>query len=164
MPKKRIKKKGVKPTTASDVQNWMNALMTKNCEQSQNKLIKYYRNVYNKWSYSKSDWIHEKEYEPMNCCMCGKVMTSVHETHNPYPLTPKCLAVHALEDSLPHRCCEDCDMKHVIPMRLEILNPSHLEINGDDFARPTFRKFYRNKSQELGIPLEVEFFAMREIS
>ena len=111
MPKKKNKKKAVKPTTASDVHNWMNALMTKNCEQSQNKLIKYYRNAYNKSSYSGSVMIHEKEYVPMNCCMCGKEMTSIHETHNPSPLTPHCMAVDALEDSLPHRCCDDCDVK-----------------------------------------------------
>ena len=39
-----------------------------------------------------STMIHEKDYVPMNCCLCGKHMSSIHDTHNPFPLTPRCYA------------------------------------------------------------------------
>ena len=158
MPKKKIKK-AVLPITASDIKKWLDNLMYEDCEESQNKILKYYQNKFNKFSYNLSNWIHENEYQPMNCCLCGKEMTSIHDTNNPFPLTPKCLAVNALEDSLPHRCCNDCCIKKVAPARLEIIKPKKaLEVDVYDFAQPVFRNFYKSISKKLGLPIQVHFY------
>tara|TARA_X000001036_G_scaffold280251_1_gene260300 strand:- start:1179 stop:1649 length:471 start_codon:yes stop_codon:yes gene_type:complete len=56
-----------------------------------------------------STFIHSKDYVPMKCCLCGAHMETIHDTHNPQPLTPKCYAKEALLDNLPHRCCTKCN-------------------------------------------------------
>ena len=53
----------------------------------------------------------------MNCCLCGKEMVSIHETHNPSPFTPATTAKDAYENNLPHRCCGECNAKKVSPAR-----------------------------------------------
>ena len=58
-----------------------------------------------------STMIHEKDYVPMNCCLCGQSMPSIHDTHNPYPLAPHCYAKEALENNNPNRCCIRCNDK-----------------------------------------------------
>ncbi len=58
--------------------------------------------------------IHEDDYVPMDCCLCGSKMASVHDTHNPFPLAPFCYAKEALEKGLPHRSCIDCEPKVLI--------------------------------------------------
>tara|TARA_B100001093_G_scaffold370059_1_gene355012 strand:- start:370 stop:867 length:498 start_codon:yes stop_codon:yes gene_type:complete len=156
MPKKKIKK-SLLPNTRSNLKQWVKNVRYRDCEESQNKLIKYYENAYNKFSYYRDFWIHENEYKPMNCCLCGKEMTSVHETHNPCPLTPKCRAIDAIEDSLPHRCCDDCDVKYVIPKRFEQIKPrTAVILDAHDFARPLYRDFYNRKSAELGLPIQIQ--------
>ena len=45
----------------------------------------------------------------MKCCLCGAHMETIHDIHNPQPLTPKCYAKEALLDNLPHRCCTKCN-------------------------------------------------------
>ena len=64
-----------------------------------------------------STMIKESDYVPMNCCLCGARMETIHDTHNPAPLAPHCYAKEALLDSLPHRCCSKCDAK-VIAARM----------------------------------------------
>lgn len=82
------------------------------------KYTNYWKNVWNKYSYNPgSTMIHEKDYETMNCCLCGKEMVSIHETHNPSPLTPDTTAKEAHENNLPHRCCGECNAKVVTPAR-----------------------------------------------
>ena len=66
--------------------------------------------------------IHSKDYIPMNCCICGKHMPSIHDTHNPAPITPKCYAKEAQENNLPHRCCSFCDQYFVLPARMGCLD------------------------------------------
>ena len=65
-----------------------------------------------------STMIHERDYQPMKCCLCGKDMPSIHDTHNPAPLAPHTYAKEALEKNLPHRCCSECDRTKVIPTRI----------------------------------------------
>ena len=79
---------------------------------AQIKATNYSRNLFNKASYlPDSTMIHERDYEPMNCCLCGKHMPSIHDTHNPDPVTPSCTAKMAKEKNLPHRCCTECNQK-----------------------------------------------------
>ena len=86
--------------------------------ESRIKYMNYFRNAWNKYSYQPgSTMIHEKDYQPMNCCLCGKEMVSIHETHNPAPLAPHTYAKEALEQNLPHRCCGECDATRVNPAR-----------------------------------------------
>jgi hypothetical protein len=48
------------------------------------------------------------DFVSMDCVLCGKEMTSIHETHNPYPL------------SVEGRCCSTCNGK-VISARLRMV-------------------------------------------
>lgn len=90
--------------------------------QAQINYTNYYRNLWNKGSYLEdSTFIHEKDYEPMNCCLCGKHMPSIHDTHNPSPITPKCYAKEAKEKNLPYRCCNECDNTIVKEKRNEYI-------------------------------------------
>ena len=89
--------------------------------ESRIKYMNYYRNAWNKYSYQPgSTMIHEKDYQPMNCCLCGKEMVSIHETHNPSPLAPHTYAKEAQEQNLPHRCCGECNITKVTPARAEM--------------------------------------------
>jgi len=84
------------------------------------KLMNFYRNSYNEYSQMEgSTMIHEKDYKPMNCCLCGKHMDFIHDTHNPYPLAPHCYAKEAQENNLPHRCCGECNTNRVTPERIK---------------------------------------------
>ena len=90
--------------------------------QAQINYTNYWRCVWNKASYLEdSTFINEKDYVPMNCCLCGKHMPSIHNTHNPAPIAPKCYAKEAKEKNLPHRCCDECDKTIVIPKRNEYI-------------------------------------------
>ena len=93
---------------------------TKGNVESRIKYNNYWKNVWNKYSYEPgSTMIHEKDYQPMNCCLCGKEMVSIHDTHNPAPLAPHTYAKEAHEQNLPHRCCSECDTTRVNPARAE---------------------------------------------
>jgi len=93
------------------------------------KFINYYKNAWNKYSYQPgSSMIHEKDYLPMNCCLCGKEMVSIHDTHNPFPLAPKTYAKEAQEQNLPHRCCSECNATHVNPARAARMGLSQVAI------------------------------------
>ena len=74
--------------------------------------------------------ISEKDYVPMECCLCGAHMPSIHNTHNPYPFTPNTTAKMALEENLPHRCCSKCANEKVLPARMS----SHY----DQFSKDNF--------------------------
>jgi len=85
----------------------------------QKALDDFYKDIYNLSSTQEgSTMIHEKDYVPMDCCLCGAHMPTIHDTHNPEPLTPKCFAKDALLDNLPHRCCSECMATKVTQARL----------------------------------------------
>jgi len=101
------------------VMKWFREGIKGNVE-SRIKLINFYKNAWNKYSYQPgSTMIHEKDYQPMNCCLCGKEMLSIHDTHNPFPLAPHTYAKEAQEHNLPHRCCGECNATRVNPARAE---------------------------------------------
>ena len=88
--------------------------------ESQIKYTNFYRNAWNKSSYSPgSSMIHERDYQPMKCCLCGKDMPSIHDTHNARPLAPSVTAKEALDQDLPHRCCSECHAERVMPERFK---------------------------------------------
>ena len=62
--------------------------------------------------------IHENKYIPIDCILCGASMPTIHDTHNPAPLTPECFAKQAFETRSPNRCCSKCNSEKVAPARL----------------------------------------------
>ena len=89
------------------------------------KLTNYYRQCWNEYSEEEgSTMIHERDYTPMKCCLCGKEMNSIHDTHNPAPLAPHTYAKQAQEENSPHRCCGQCNAEKVNPARMEVLGVS----------------------------------------
>ena len=85
----------------------------------QKALGDFHKDIYNLSSTQEgSTMIHEKDYVPMDCCLCGAHMPTIHDTHNPEPVTPKCYAKDALLDNLPHRCCSECNGTKVTQARL----------------------------------------------
>jgi len=108
----------IKKVSKRQLQEWCNRA-NKGDIMSLNNINNYYKNVYNEYSQMESStMIHEMDYKPMNCCLCGKHMEFIHDTHNPEPLTPRCWAKEAQEKNLPHRCCGECNAKLVLPARL----------------------------------------------
>ena len=89
------------------------------------KLTNYYRQCWNEYSEQEgSTMIHERDYTPMKCCLCGKEMNSIHDTHNPAPLAPHTYAKQAQEENSPHRCCGQCNAEKVNPARMASLGVS----------------------------------------
>ena len=67
---------------------------------------------------SAPNMIHEKDYVPMNCVLCGTEMKTVHDTASPNPITERCTAKEALETGNPNRCCQKCNKTYVLPARM----------------------------------------------
>jgi len=109
----------IKKVSKRQLQEWCNRA-NKGDIMSLNNINNYYRNAYNEYSQMEgSTMIHEMDYKPMNCCLCGKHMDFIHDTHNPYPLAPHCYAKEAQENNLPHRCCGECNTNRVTPERIK---------------------------------------------
>ena len=101
------------------VEKWFKEGIKGNVE-SQIKYTNFYRNAWNKSSYIYgTTMIHERDYQPIKCCLCGKDMPSIHDTHNARPLAPSITAKEALEQNLPHRCCSECQAERVMPERFK---------------------------------------------
>jgi len=88
-----------------------------------------WRSVFN----SAPNFIHEDDYKPMHCVICGTLMLSIHDTANPDPIAEKCYAKEALENNNPNRCCKDCDENVVIPARLSAFVGK--EVTADEVKR-----------------------------
>jgi len=71
--------------------------------------------------------IHEDDYVPMNCVLCGSSMKTVHDTNSPNPITELCYAKESLKTENPNRCCNECDGRFVTPIRM------YYSSNGWDF-------------------------------
>jgi len=57
-----------------------------------------------------SSCIHEDDYKELNCVLCNKVMKTIHDTHNAFPLAKLQSAKEAFENPENHsRCCSECD-------------------------------------------------------
>ena len=111
--------KNQKDLAEKHLDQWFKEGINGNIE-SQIKFTNFYRNVWNKSSYSPgSCLIHERDYQPMKCCLCGKDMPSIHDTHNARPLAPSVTAKEALDQDLPHRCCSECHAERVMPERFK---------------------------------------------
>ena len=68
--------------------------------------------------------LHENKYVPMNCVLCGVKMNTIHDTHNPFPITEKCFPKDTHETGNPNRCCSACNLEKVIPARLGAIGKS----------------------------------------
>ena len=79
------------------------------------KQEKIFRKIYN----SSPKMIHERSYVPMNCVMCDTKMKTIHDTHNPLPITESCTAKESHETGSPNRCCSKCN-ETVIESRLSM--------------------------------------------
>ena len=93
----------------------------------------YYRNLWNKYSYLEgSTGIHERDYVPMDCYICGAHMPSIHDTHNADPIAPGTTAKEALDNNLPYRCCSECNRK-VNEERMKKSGTSTFSVHLTDF-------------------------------
>ena len=88
-----------------------------------NRKMKNMRNKFNvNTIYNSSpNMLHENKYVPMNCVLCGNKMKTIHDTHNPYPITEKCYPKDTHKNGNPNRCCSACNSAKVIPARLSSL-------------------------------------------
>lgn len=66
-------------------------------------------------------YLHEDKFKPMACVLCGETMNSIHETHNPHPLTKSTVGVTADGKQETIRCCADCNATRVFPARLQLM-------------------------------------------
>ena len=133
----------------STLNKWMKKASKGNVKY-QMKYTNYFRSVWNHASQEPdSTMIHERDYEPMKCCICGAEMNSIHNTHNPYPITPFCTAKKAHDENLPHRCCTKCDHSVVIPERIK---RKSAENPNSDFvmASPVFDFFNQGFNSDEG--------------
>lgn len=124
-----------KSVNQKTLDSWVKKAMKGNVKY-QMKYTNYFRSAWNHLStLPDSTMIHERDYEPMNCCICGKEMNSIHDTHNPSPINTetRCTAKKALEQNLPHRCCTECDESVVIPERIKRSKSNHLRLPLFDF-------------------------------
>ena len=71
--------------------------------------------------------IHEKDYKVMNCVLCNAEMKTIHDTHNPFPLTELCYSKDAHEKGNKNRCCSECN-KDVFTARLKMMNVQKDEV------------------------------------
>jgi hypothetical protein len=65
--------------------------------------------------------IHEKKYVPIDCVICGTKMKTIHDTHNPFPVTEECYAKESHETGNPNRCCSACSSSIVLRLRLRAI-------------------------------------------
>lgn len=58
---------------------------------------------------------------PTTCAICGALIKNVHESHNPYPLSP---IIHPHEEQKGIRCCATCNVTQVLPARFSSRSPN----------------------------------------
>jgi len=59
--------------------------------------------------------IHEDDYKELNCVLCNKVMKTIHDTHNAFPLAKLQSAKEAFDNPEKHsRCCSECDQNVLV--------------------------------------------------
>ena len=100
--------------------------------------IKFERKIYNK----APSMIHEKKYVPMNCVMCDVKMKSIHDTHNPYPITELCYSKEAHLTDNPNRCCSECN---------EIVTEARLEMSKKLNPQIVGKAYFMNKENKIGV-------------
>lgn len=59
---------------------------------------------------------HQKDGDP--CVLCGDVMETIHDSHNPHPLA---------NEYQEGRCCRVCNLEKVIPARMRIRSGMEFE-------------------------------------
>ena len=77
--------------------------------------------------YNNSPWnIHENEFKPFDCILCGERVNSVHDSHNAFPLEKPTLQKVENDKGRPRRCCGKCNLEKVIPARINMIlsNPN----------------------------------------
>lgn len=66
--------------------------------------------------------LHEDDFIPHECFLCGNFITNIHDTHNPFPLINfQSTAKEENGKDKPKRCCSECQFKIVYPARTESL-------------------------------------------
>ncbi len=66
-------------------------------------------------------FLHESKYKPIPCVLCGTVMPTIHDTHNPHPLTKSTTGLAADGGQETVRCCSTCQSEQVLPARLKMM-------------------------------------------
>jgi hypothetical protein len=65
-----------------------------------------------------SPMLHSKDFIPHDCTFCGKLVASVQDSHNAYPLRQSTTVKSENGAKENARCCSDCNQEKVIPARL----------------------------------------------
>lgn len=80
------------------------------------------RDIYN----NLPSMIHESEFKPFDCILCGERVNSVHDSHNAFPLEKPTLQKVENDKGRPRRCCSKCDQEKVMPARINMIlnNPN----------------------------------------
>ena len=106
-----------------DATHKVNALFKKGDREIYEVSSEYWVDAYDRYSeMENSTMIHSKDYQPMNCVICGAHMPTIHHTHNPHPYTSACIAKDALLNHREDRCCSKCDKEIVLPLRMKTGN------------------------------------------
>ena len=89
--------------------------------------------------------LHENDYTPMDCVLCGANMPTLHDTHNAAPLAPNQQAKAAKLEGNVGRCCSKCD-KHVLYARLEAMGLSTKNVSKYCYGTPSLPLFVKLQS------------------
>ena len=95
----------------------------------------------------------------LKCCICGKPMQR-DNAHDPYPIRPE-----SWYEEDENRCCEECNCKMVVPIRLQLGRDA-----GGAKNRKVFRKmshsdlldFMKRNDLEVYVPTRAETIAFCE--
>ena len=65
--------------------------------------------------------IHENDFIPHDCVLCGSEIKSIHNSNNPFPLTEVTSAKGENGKESPQRSCNACENTLVLPARIRSL-------------------------------------------
>ena len=71
--------------------------------------------------------LHEDLYKPIDCCLCGKEMKTIHDTNCAFPLARLQSAKEAFQSHNKYRSCNKCEVD-VLDARTELLGEENSEI------------------------------------
>tara|TARA_B110000114_G_C14774565_1_gene270197 strand:- start:27 stop:449 length:423 start_codon:yes stop_codon:yes gene_type:complete len=69
--------------------------------------------------------IHENDFIPHDCVLCGSEIKSIHNSNNPFPLTEVTTAKGENGKESPQRCCNSCDGKVLIARIISLREGTH---------------------------------------
>lgn len=68
------------------------------------------------------EYLHYSQFRSLKCSLCGSLVLSVHDSHNPYPLGNYTFAAMENVKENPERCCSHCAYSRVFPARARMMS------------------------------------------